>query len=163
MLLCFFYSSTVTLPPTTQCPTMSTLCSSLRSRPAAPWPRRPLSYPLCPPFLDLIALFWRWSTQTAPAASCLRCDQSGARIKCGARALYSLSFFSLFLLCLLLLYLLLVFHWGCGSTSFREVCWGRGAGALAFLPLSKDNFCCFCYCLLHLPTLPLLLCHVCGC
>lgn len=62
-----------------------------------------LSCLLCPPFPVWIAPFWRWPTQTAPAASCLRCDQSGAAINCGARVLSSLPIFSfLFNLCLLL-------------------------------------------------------------
>lgn len=88
----FFLSLTVTLLLTKRHPTMWTLCSSLKNRPAVPWLRRQLSYPLYPLFLGWIAPFRSWPTQTAPAASCLRCDQSGATISCGARVLSSLPF-----------------------------------------------------------------------
>lgn len=87
----FSSSLTVTRLQTTPHPTMWTLYSSLKNRPAASLLRRQLSIPLCPPCLGWIAPFWRWPTQTAPAASCLRCDQSGAAINCGARVLSSLS------------------------------------------------------------------------
>lgn len=90
-----FSSSTVILLRMTLHPTMWILCSSPKSPPAVPWRRRQLSCPLCPlhpPSLDWIVPCWRWPTQTAPAVSCLRCDESGATINCGARVLFSLPF-----------------------------------------------------------------------
>lgn len=126
---------------------MWTLCSSLKNRPAVPLLRRHLSYPLCPPyppFLDWIAPFWRWPTQTAPAASCLRCDQSGAAVNCGARVLSSLplSFCSTFI-CFCTTSLV-VCHWDRGSATFREFwmgqkCWFHKCVCL----LSSEDMFCF--------------------
>lgn len=87
-----FSSSTVTLPQTTRRPTTWTLCSSLKNHPAASRLKKQPSCPRClplPPSPDWIAPVWRWPTQTAPAASCLRCDQSGEAISCGARVLFN--------------------------------------------------------------------------
>lgn len=90
-----FSSSTATLPQTTRHPTTWTLCSSLKNHPAASRLKKQPSCPRClplPPSPDWIAPVWRRPTQTAPAASCLRCDQSGEAISCGARVLFNLHF-----------------------------------------------------------------------
>lgn len=160
-----FSSSTVILLRMTLHPTMWILCSSPKSPPAVPWRRRQLSCPLCPlhpPSLDWIVPCWRWPTQTAPAVSCLRCDESGATINCGARVLFSLPFsFRSFRICFCCI-CWPICHLDKRSATFRGFWtgWSKSAGSEGLSGCCRVKIyicacvhvcvCCFCCFLLFL-------------